>query len=171
MDFRPGVINDAIISLNGEKEMTGAMKLVPPEVVTKTEEMSGLGLSNYEEVIDGLNETMTSSIAFAGLTENISFGEGKVFNLIAVAAIQGTDGETGATVYQKVVYTIRGKVKTLKSGEVARGGKSEPEVEISTTYYKHEINGKVINEIDVFNRVTVINGKDIRAEINKIIGA
>lgn len=170
MRFLPGVINDAIISLNGEKEILGTMKLVPPEITMKTEEMSGLGLSNYEEVIDALIEAMTTTVTFSGLTNEISFGKGRVFNLITVAVIQGTDSETGETVYQKVVYTIRGKVKSIKTGEVLRGGKTEPEIEIATIYYKHEIEGEIITEIDVFNRVTIVDGEDIRSVINKKLG-
>ncbi len=170
MSFRPGVINDAIVSLNGEGEMIGIVKVTPPEITFKTEEIVGLGLSSYEEVIDGLVDTMTTNVGFSGLSKSISFGKGKSFNLIVTAAIQGTDDEDGTTKYQKIVHTIRGKVKSIKSGELSRGGKVEPEVEIATTYYKHEIDGKTITEIDVFSRKTVIDGEDIRSEINNILG-
>jgi len=166
----PGVINDAIITLNGGDEIVGAYKLTPPDMNLKTEEMSGLGLSNYEEVIDSLYESMTTVISFTGLTKNVGIGSGKTFNLVAIAAIQGTDPDTGETSYRKVVHTVRGKVKTRKNGEITRGGKSEPELEIATTYYKHEIDGVVMDELNVFSRVAIINGEDIRAGINQILG-
>ena len=44
------------------------------------------------------------------------------------------------------------------------------ELEFSLTYYKLELDGIVLYEIDVFNKKAIVDGEDLYATTNNILG-
>lgn len=170
MSFIPTIITDAIIRLEGSEEVIGLATITLPDMESKTEEMSGLGMGNFEEVVTGLFNSISMTLKFRGMAKNTLKTKGKPINLVAIAVIQGRDGQTHEVVTQKLVVTCRGQIKSSKEGDLSKGGKIEPERVLALTYYKAEIDGEVQYELDVFNRKAVIDGEDVLAAVNSILG-
>ena len=66
-------------------------------------------------------------------------------------------------------YSVIKKKEILSFVETLKAVKNETELEFSLTYYKEEIQGKVIHEIDVYNKKAVVNGKDLYEKVRSIL--
>lgn len=74
--------------------------------------------------------------------------------------------DTTATPY---IVTARGMYTELDGGTVAVGGKNPLSGTISLRYYKLEVNGQTVIEIDVDNMKRIINGTDQLEEMRNIL--
>ncbi|MDR3260039.1 MAG: phage major tail tube protein [Fusobacteriaceae bacterium] len=164
-----GPIADAIVRKNGQNEIVGIATVTTPDIQNQVEELTGLGLGKYEHVIPGLFDSMTMSIKFIGIAPGVTFAEHQTVNLIINAAITGLDSETHEHVEKPMTISSKGRVKSKKLGELGKGSKPEPEIELALTYYKVEIDGTVDTEINVLNKIAIIDGVDVAAAINKLL--
>lgn len=166
----PGVINNCIVRKNGDI-LVGIASCTLPEVVKKMETLTGAGLGGDIEIpIEGQFEAMSASIKFTNICKGMILEDGKVMEINIKAALQEADTEThetGATV--RMSASMKGRVKSLKPGDVAPGTKAEAEIEMTVTYYKLEIDGKELFEIDKFNNIARINGKDLAQPIRSAL--
>lgn len=71
---------------------------------------------------------------------------------------------------QPAKATLRGSIKTFTGQDFTAGGEFTTELPMSVTYYKLEINGKVVFEIDLLRYICVIGGKDLMAARRKNLG-
>ncbi|MBJ9952946.1 phage major tail tube protein [Acinetobacter baumannii] len=62
------------------------------------------------------------------------------------------------------------KVVKISQGKVKAGELPKDKYDMSLTYYKQTIAGKVIHEIDVINMVRIIDSVDVLADIRNAIG-
>ncbi|WP_456711036.1 phage major tail tube protein [Bradyrhizobium sp. USDA 4452] len=69
-----------------------------------------------------------------------------------------------------VVITTLCLVKAIKTGKAEAGKKVEMTINVCANYYQHNIDGNVVAEIDVFNKVTMIGGVDKSANARRILG-
>lgn len=76
--------------------------------------------------------------------------------------------ETGAV--STVEITVRGRYQEADRGAAKSGEDTEMTVKMNCVYYKEEIDGAVVVEIDALNMVYVENGVDRYAEIRAAIG-
>lgn len=168
--FLPGVINNCVFRKNGEI-IVGAGSCTLPEINKKVEELSGAGIGGSVEIpIEGQYDAMTANIKFTNICEGIILEDGKVMEINIKAALQEIDTETHETgVIKTMSASIKGKVKSLKPGDIAPGTKAESEIEMTVTYYKLEIDGKELYEIDKFNNISRINGTDLAASIKSAL--
>ena len=77
--------------------------------------------------------------------------------------------ETSAKSYKNRTITIKGMTKEMQYGTLKKGGYGNPKVVKEIAYYKDEVDGKVITEIDKFNYKYVVNNKDLLAGIADMI--
>jgi P2 family phage contractile tail tube protein len=61
-------------------------------------------------------------------------------------------------------------LEEIDMGDWKPGDKAENKYSIAPSYYKLEVDGQVIYELDYLNNVRVINGKDEAAEERAAIG-
>ena len=66
--------------------------------------------------------------------------------------------------------TFRGMLSEVDPGDWKPGEKVDAKFTVSLTYYKLEIDGAVIHEIDPLGMIRIINGVDQLADIRKAIG-
>ncbi|MEE8875069.1 MAG: phage major tail tube protein [Pseudomonas helleri] len=69
-----------------------------------------------------------------------------------------------------VVATLRGGLREVDPGEWSAGSKAEFKYAVDVTYYKLEIDGRVMFEIDPINCVRVIDGVDQLAAVRSALG-
>ena len=166
----PGIVVDSIVRQDGTEELVGVATITLPDVENVTEEMSGMGVGKFEEVLEHSFQTMTLGMKFMGITGNINFSKGKTTSLVITSAIDSYNKETHENEEKKLVCSIKGKLKKRTGGELGRDNKNEPELEFALTYYKLEIDGQIIYEIDKFNKKAIVDGEDLRARTNNILG-
>ncbi|MBA1195461.1 phage major tail tube protein, partial [Pseudomonas entomophila] len=97
----------------------------------------------------------------------------KFFGLADGNAFNGTfrgsfKGQRGAT--KAVVVTLRGLLKELDMGDWKAGDKAEVKHGIAVAYYKLEVGGELIYEIDPIGMKRVINGTDQLASQRSDLG-
>jgi hypothetical protein len=71
---------------------------------------------------------------------------------------------------QGVLIETRSLVKEIKPGKSEPGKKTTMTVSLVANYYKHTIGSTVVNEIDVFNKITIIGGQDRSARARGFLG-
>ena len=167
--YRPGLIKDAIVRKDGTDELVGLATVTLPDVQNKVETVSGLGVTEYEHVLDTVFDAMSLVLKFTGMTKVVNFSKGKTVSLIIKIASSGLNDETHEEEMQVSTISIKGRVKRRTGGEVGVATKNEPEVEIALTYYKYQIEDEVIAEIDTLNKIAILDGEDLRAPLkNKL---
>lgn len=164
--FRPGIIKDAIVRKDGTEELVGIANITIPDIQNKVETITGLGVTEYEHVLDTAFDAMSLVLKFSGITKAVNFSKGKVASLIIKIAASGLDDSTHEEAMEVATISVKGRVKRRSGGEVGVATKNEPEIELALTYYKYEIEGETITEIDTLNKIAIIDGEDLRATLN-----
>lgn len=166
----PTIIAETIVRKNGTDEVVGLATVTLPDIEHKTEEIQGMGVDTFEQVIPGSFNALSLTMKFTGISKSFNFDSYKVLDLIITAAVSVKDTETQEDEFIKVVCSVKGKIKKRTGGEFGKGNKNEPEIEIALTYYKLEVDGDIIYEIDKTAKKVVIDGDDVYAGIKNILG-
>jgi P2 family phage contractile tail tube protein len=167
--IRSTIIEDAIIRLNGTDELVGIAAITLPDIEHKTETINGLGVIEHDEPIPTAFNAMKLQLKFMNRCKDIVFEYGSNVNLTAKAAILVEDSETHNNDEVEAIYSFKGKRIKTSGGDIGKAVKNETELEFSLTYYKEEIQGKVIHEIDVYNKKAIVNGKDLYEKVRSIL--
>ena len=167
--IRSTVIEDAIIRLNGTDELVGIANITLPDIEHKTEAITGLGVIEHDEPIPTAFNAMKLQLKFTNRSKDIMFGYGSNVNLTAKAAILVENSETHENDEIEAIFSFKGKRIKTSGGDLGKAVKNETELEFSLTYYKEEIQGKVIHEIDVYKRKAVFNGQDLYEKVRSIL--
>lgn len=164
--FRPGALKDVIVRKDGTNELVGLATVTLPDVQNKVESITGLGLDEYEYVIGTAFDALSLTLKFVGISKALNFSQGKIVSLILKASSGGLDSVSHDEAEEIITISLKGRVKRRSGGEIAVATKNEPEIELALTYYKYEIDGVTIVEIDKLNKIAVIDGEDLRAALN-----
>lgn len=139
-----------------------------PKLTVKTEEYRGGGMDAPVDMDMGL-EKLEASFTTNGLRKEVLkyFGafDQTAFNASFRGAFKGQKGATTGA-----VATLRGGLREVDPGEWSPGSKAEFKYAVSVTYYKLEIDGRVMYEIDPLNSVRVVDGMDQLAAVRSILG-
>ena len=71
---------------------------------------------------------------------------------------------------QAIRMDIRGRVKSIDWGEWKSGERVPNKAMIAVRYYKLEIDGRTIHEVDAENMIRIVNGVDMMARIRQALG-
>ena len=168
--YIPGMIVDSIVRQDGTDELVGVATVTLPDIENITEEIKGLGVDAFNEVISNAFAPITLGMKFIGPTANIGFSKQKTTSLIITAAVAVYNKKTHEEEQKKLVCSVKGKVQKRTGGELGKAIKNEPEIELSVTYYKLELDDVVIYEIDKFNKKAIVDGEDLYSATNNILG-
>ena len=83
--------------------------------------------------------------------------------------LRGALRSEDATV-KAVVCQIRGRIKEIDFGTWKPGEKAPMKAAVAVRYYKLELDGAVLHEVDVENMIRIVNGVDQLAEIRTALG-
>ena len=87
----------------------------------------------------------------------------------AKAALQQENTLTRRTEVLPLDAIISGIIKKIDGIKIKSGAKIESNFELSVNYYKLTIGGRTVVELDVFNRISNVNGKT-NDTIRRILG-
>lgn len=86
------------------------------------------------------------------------------------AAIQAYNASTGEYVIKALRVVVIGTPKKADLGKLVVAGTSDASTELSVSYLKVELDGVKLIEIDIFNYIGFIDGKDWLADVKKALG-
>ena len=167
----PEVINKYNVYDNDANALVGISgEISLPDFETLTATMSGAGiLGEIEDPVDGQFKSSEIEIPFRSLF-------GSAFDLMDTntplsltirGSEQGTDKTSMKSVKIQVRIVVKGKFKGFSGGKMKIGEGVECKVKMEAWYILYEIGGEKKLELDKFNSVYVVNGKDMLSEVNK----
>ena len=140
----------------------------PPKLTVKTEEFRAGGMDMPVEVDMGM-EKLESTLTLSGTDKEalklFGLAEG---NFVPMTLRGAQRGETGET--ESVVHHLRGQIKEVDWGTWKPGEKAPVKLMVAGRYYKLEIAGETVHEIDAENMIRTINGVDQLAEMRQALG-
>jgi len=89
--------------------------------------------------------------------------------LILRAAQEKIDTSSLDKSYVSRVIYVKGLTKAINYGKLKKGGYGNPSIKKEIVYYKEELDGEVITEIDKFNGKCVINGENVMEDVEALI--
>ena len=163
----PQVLSNTNLFVDGISFSGDVPSLTLPKMTLKTEGHRGGGMAGEIEMDMGLekmeaNWTTTGvrreSLKYFGLSDQTGC------NAVFRGSFKGLKGQI-----TPVIATLRGLLKEVDMGDWKPGDKAEIKHAMAVHYYKLEIDGRVMYEIDMVNCVRVIDGVDqLAAERNAI---
>ncbi len=157
---------------NSRDELIGdGEKVTLPDLTPASTELSGSGILGSVKIpVPGMFESIVLDIPFRMLSEKVT--ELFVARRYAAVKIRGgilrLNESTGEMNEKGIVVTAKGMGSKLSLGEVEQGKKMGPGISIEAVYYKVEIDGKILFELDKFNNVYKVNGVDIMENLRKL---
>lgn len=166
---RNHLVNRFNVYRDGTRMVGVAGELTLPEVTYLTDSLEGAGTGgNMDVPVIGLIEDIELEISFDSLCEDIFSLIGGTVDISIHGGLQGTDTGTGAAGFTEISIIARGIVKKFTPGTMKAGGKMGSSVALGLSYYKYAMGGKTELEIDRFNGVFVVSGKDLLSEVRNM---
>jgi P2 family phage contractile tail tube protein len=164
----PEVLHNTNMFVGGNSLQGDVPSLNLPKLSVKVEEYRAGGMDAPIDMDMGL-EKMEASFTTNGVRREVLKHFGAFDQTGFSASFRGAfKGQKGAT--KAVVATLRGGLREVDPGEWKPGEKAEFKYAVSVTYYKLEIDGRVMFEIDPLNCVRVIDGVDQLAAERAALG-
>jgi P2 family phage contractile tail tube protein len=140
----------------------------PPEINIQTDDFRGGGMDGTVEIPMGIEKIEFDFDLHTWDTDvwtELGYGPGSMDVPITFRGylITPSGAEKG------VLIETRGLLKSIKPAKVEPGKKSIMTIHFAANYYRHNVDGSDVCEIDVFNRVTMINGVDKAARARQIL--
>ncbi|MHC8285360.1 phage major tail tube protein [Pseudomonas sp. XS1P51] len=164
----PQVLSNMNAFVDGVSFAGDVPTLSLPKLTQKTDDYQGGGMSAPVEIAMGLekleaafttNGVRRESLKYFGLADQTAC------NIVFRGAFRGLKGTV-----TPVVVTLRGGIKEVDMGDWKPGDKAEIKHAIKAVYYKLEIDGRVMYEIDPLNMIQVIDGVDQLAAERSAVG-
>lgn len=140
----------------------------PPKLAIKTEEYRAGGMDAPAEIDLGMEKLEASFTVLEhdpAVYRQFGLLDGREVSVKLRGAQQGSDGAVAP-----MAVTLRGLYKELDGGNWKAGEKGSLKASLSCRYYKLEIGGSAVIEIDIDNMKRVIDGADQLAAIRAAIG-
>jgi P2 family phage contractile tail tube protein len=139
-----------------------------PKVAVKTEAYRAGGMDGEVDMDMGM-EKMEASFSTNGVRKEamkfVGLADQTAFNGSFRGSFKEQKGRFVGT-----VATVRGMLREVDPGSWKPGDKAEFKYTVSVSYYKLEIDGVVIHELDPVNSVRVINGVDQLQQMRNQLG-
>jgi len=153
----PKVLKGFNLFVDGRGYAGRVEEVTLPKLTIKTDELKVGGMDVPIELdmgMDKLECDLTVSEYDAEIIKMFGLGNGAQ---VPLTLRGGLDDESGVT---PVVITLRGAWRSLDFGSWKSGDKAPLKVSVALRYYRLEIGGKELVEIDPINMVRKIDGKD-----------
>lgn len=163
------ILQDFTVWVGDIGKIGEAPNFQPPEININTEEFRGGGMDGTVEIPMGIEKIEFDFELHTwdeDIWDNLGYGPGSIDVPIKFYGylITPNGAEKGVKIF------TRSLIKSIKPSKVEAGKKVSLTVNLVANYYRHEIDSRVVTEIDVFNKVTVINGVDKTARARTLLG-
>ena len=155
---------------NGESFLGQCTEVKLPTLTRSMEDYRGGGMSGPIKIDNG-QEAIELEAKFGGVMRSLlrdyAASRHDAVQLRFAGAYQRDD--TGAVDGVEVI--VRGRYEELDLGTAKAGDDTEFTAKLACSYYKLQINGATVIEIDLVNMIEVVEGVDRLAEQRRVIGA
>jgi len=168
MAMIPETLANLNLFVDGVSFQGDVPSLTLPKLTIKTEEHRAGGMDVPVELDMGMEKQEAAFTTNGVRRESLKFfglADGTAFNGTFRGAFQGLKG-----VIKPVVVTLRGRLKEVDLGDWKPGDKAEIKHSVAVTYYKLEIDGRLVYEIDPLGMKRVIDGVDQLAAQRTALG-
>ncbi len=167
----PEVVNGYNVYDTNSNRLVGISGEIPlPNFEALTATMSGAGLlGEIDDPVVGQFKSSEMEIPFRSLASSAFelMDTNIPLSLTIRGSEQGTNKSTAETAMTQIRIVVRGKFKSFEGGKMKIGEGTESKVKIEAWYILYEIGGRKMLELDKFNSVYIVNGKDMLADVNK----
>ena len=164
----PQMLSNTNLFVDGVSFAGDVPSLTLPKLTVKTEAHRGGGMAGEIEMDMGLEKleaSWTSTGVRREMMKYFGLSDQTGYNAVFRGAFKGLKGQI-----TPVIATLRGMLKEVDPGDWKAGDKAEMKYAMAVTYYKLEIDGRVMYEIDMVNAVRVIDGVDQLAAERSALG-
>ncbi len=177
------ILQDFTVWVNGVGKIGESPGFQPPEINIQTEEFRGGGMDGTIDIPMGV-EKIEFDFDLHTWDEQVwsVLGFGNAFNAEAMdGAAVPTSTLTVPIHFRGYLITPGGQnkgvlietsslVKSVKVNKVEPGKKTEMTVSATCSKYRHTVGGKVLTDIDIFNKVFKVNGFDRNVDARRHLG-
>lgn len=167
----PVALNDVEIFINSQNNLVGIGEVELPNLETATVSLNQIGMvSEYDAVLTGHYKKLEAKIKMECIDETLlNFNNEGELMIECKGVIQKMNRITHAPTYIGLDVTFKGMLKKFDGPKLKPGNKLEASLDLSLSYYKVMIDGKEIALLDVFNRISNING-ETNGKIRRLLG-
>lgn len=164
----PRTLKDFNVFNDGNSYLGLCTELSLPKLTRKMDEFTAAGVGPVK--IDIGADMMEIEHTYGGVMPDIlaQYGAIKIDAVMLRFAGAYQRDDTGDV--DAVEIVVRGRHEEIDQGSTKKGSVSEHKVKSALTYYKQSINGKTLIEIDMLNKIFIVNGVDIYAAQRKAMG-
>lgn len=168
----PEMLQEARVYWDGEDNMIGLANVDLPEIASSTTSITGVGISGeIDAPVRGHFQSMELTLNWRTPHKTgLRMSGGNPVSLQIYGSIQNMDSGVNDYVEDQIIVTIRGRAKSYAPGTLEAMNTSDSSNTIECHYYKVEIEGETIVEIDKFAYKCIVNGVDLMAKIRQNIG-
>ncbi|MGQ7242812.1 phage major tail tube protein [Salinicola sp. V024] len=155
---------------NGDNWQGTVQSVTLPTLARKMEEWRGGGMDGTVGIDTGFDGLMTCEWTVGGLVEAIfdNFGSSRIdADLLRMTGSYESDDDEEKI---PVEVVMRGRHTEIDMGDAQDGENTEHTVTSTLSYYKLNINGATVIEIDLPTMLFVVNGEDRYAQRRANIG-
>jgi P2 family phage contractile tail tube protein len=163
-----GIFQDFTVWIKDVGKIGESPGFQPPEINIATEEYRGGGMDVAVEIPHGIEKIEFDFDLHTydpQVFENLGFGVGTLDVPVTFRGYLMTPNGSE----QGVIIHTHSLIKSVKTSKVEPGRKVELTVNLVANYYYHEINGRIVTQIDAFNKITFIGGVDRSANARDIL--
>ena len=134
-----------------------------------SETLTGQGIAGeIEDPTMGLTKAMEWEPKFRTLYKTIDLNPMRFRTYTIRGAQQGKDAY-GNIKMSGIKALVGGRPKGFSGGKLKKASPIEPGFKLEVTYYKLEVDGTCLFEIDKLNSKCIINGVDVLGEVKKYL--
>lgn len=164
----PQTLYNFNLFVDGSSYAGVATQLTLPKLKVKTEDYRAGGMDAPVKMDMGL-EAMDAAFSMSGVAKDVL----KYFGVADGTGFKGTfrgafKDQKGAVV--AAVATFNGMLQEVDMGDWKTGEKGETKYTVNCSYYKLEVDGAAVIEIDPVAGIRMVNGQDQLADVRAAIG-
>jgi P2 family phage contractile tail tube protein len=164
----PQTLTNMNLFVDGKGYAGIATEVNPPKITRKSEEHRAGGMDGPVTLGLGM-EQLEANFTTTGIQKDVlaffGLADDTAFNGVFRGAFKE---QTGAVVV--AIITLRGMLSEVDPGSWKSGEKNENKFTLKASYYKMELDGQVVYELDPVNCIRVVNGNDEAAAERAAIG-
>ena len=167
----PSKINSFNVYKDGDKLIGISEEVTLPDFESITETLSGPGImGEVDDPTLGHFQSMEMEIHFRTMDQDLFrlSDDSSSVTVTLRGAIQYTDNQSGATVFKPMRIVVRGKNKGITGGKLKQGSGTGSSIKLEVLYILIEIGNVTEIELDKFNFVYKVHGKDLLAKVRKM---
>lgn len=131
-----------------------------PKVQYKSETINFAGMAGeIDSPAEGQVQSIEMEIPFVNVSsKTLQVAAESNEPIIIRGAQEFIDPEAGTKCYKNRTITVKGMTKAINFGSMIKGGHGKPTVTKEVVYYKEEIDGEVVAEIDKYHGKNIVGG-------------